>query len=213
MGGIQLYQLLLLFALGGAVYLVYLRGNRKNKELIKTISSELELAVNPVEKVYKNLGGTIGYRAFYERKGIFNRVVAVFTTLPRHSIIVYPFHLIFRGHDKLQLNAYSQKDISPNFLFVRDGIRYNNLHQRYKNRGMSIENYNFKSIRFVMYYDDEYSHEICEEILKVFDPRFLVAIGANPENRVFYLYCIPVKGKIEPMVRHFLSHIKQYVIK
>ena len=213
MGGLSLYQVLLLFALGGAVYLVYLRGNRKNKELIRIISTELEAAINPVEKLYKNLGGTIGYRAFYERKGILGKIVAVFTTLPRHSIIVYPFHLLFGGHDKLQLNAYSSKEIIPWFILVKEGFRYNNLHKRYRNMGMLIEKYDLMGNQFILYYNDEDSRRICKEIMASFDPRLLVSIGANPESRAFYLYCIPAKGEIKPMVRGFLSSAKQYIKK
>ena len=215
MASLPLYQLLLIFAAGGFVYLIYLRGNRKNKHLHSTISHELEAAINPTDKLYKNLGGTIGYKALYNRNGYINKVVAIFTTLPRHSVAVYPFHLIFGGHDKLQLNIYSEKDILPHFVCIKKKKKYLKLLNKYNLEGLSSQEIssNNNSNKYVVYYKDNKSLELCSKIIKEPFSDLLISISSTPENKSFFLYCIPKDGKIEPLVKTYISTLKNYIVK
>ena len=213
MGDISLYQLLLIFAAGGFVYLVYLRGNRKNKHLHSMISRELEAAINPIDKSYKNLGGTIGYKAFYTRNGYINRIVAIFTTLPRHSIAVFPFHLIFGGHDKLQINIYSEKEILPNFICIKKRKKYLKLLKKYNVNGFQITDLMHGNDIYITYYKDDQSLEICNRIVKNPSSDTLISISATPENKSFFLYCIPKEGKIKPLVKTYISIVKNYLVK
>ena len=213
MGNISLYQLLLIFAAGGFVYLIYLRGNRKNKHINSFIAKELEAAINPINKSYKNLGGTIGYKAFYTRNGYINKVVAVFTTLPRHSIAVYPFHLLFGGHDKLQLNIYSEKEIIPNFICIKKKRRYLKLLNKYNTEGLTAKDQEYGTSTFLLYYKDSQSLDICDALIKESLSDNLISMAANPENNSFHLYFIPKEGKIEHLVKTFLSMAKNYLEK
>ena len=213
MGSISLYQLLLIFAAGGFVYLVYLRGNRKNKHLHTVISNELESALNPKDKLYKNLGGTIGYKALYTREGYISKVVAIFTTLPRHSIAVYPFHLLFGGHDKLQINIYSDIDILPHYICIKKKNKYLKLLKKYNTEGLKEQEVVESNSTFVIYYKDVQSLEICNSIIKSSTSNSLISISASPENRSFFLYCIPKEGKIEPLIKTYMSTVKKYLVK
>jgi len=213
MGSIPLYQLLLIFAAGGFVYLIYLRGNRKNKHINSFIAKELEAAINPVDKSYKNMGGTIGYKAFYTRNGYINRVIAVFTTLPRHSVAVYPFHLLFGGHDKLQLNIYSEKDILPHFILIKKKKRYAKLLSKYNTDDMMTKDHKYGISTYLLYYKDSQSLDICNSLIKEHISDNLISMSANPDNNAFHIYCIPKEGKIEPLIKTFLSMAKNYLKK
>lgn len=213
MGSISLYQILLIFAAGGFVYLIYLRGNRKNKHLHTIISQELEAAINPIDKLYKNLGGTIGYKAFYTRNGYINKVVALFTTLPRHSVAVYPFHLIFGGHDKLQLNIYTDKEILLHFICVKNKKKYLKLLSKYNISGLKSTEIPLGNSTYLLYYKNKESLDICNKIINTPFTTNLIAMSAIPENKSFFLYCIPKEGNIKPLLKKYLSTMSDCLIK
>ncbi|MCK4803230.1 MAG: hypothetical protein KAT88_01680 [Spirochaetes bacterium] len=213
MGPISFYQILLIFAFGAFVYLLYLRGNRKNREINKYIASELENAINPVSKSYKNLGGTIGYKAFYERTGYINRIVALFTTLPRQSIIVYPFHLLFKGHDKLQLNIYSEKDLAVHFALVKKSLNYEKYLKNYSVKNLTQKEIEHNKETFLIFYNSDISLGFCRLLIEKFKMLNVLSIIANQENRLFHVNLIPRKGEIEPFIKIFLSTVKNYLKK
>jgi len=213
MGPIKFYQILLIFAFGGLVYLAHMRGTRKNKQVIKTISSELEGGINPTKKMYKNLGGSIGYRAFYERNGYLGKVTALFTTLPRQSILVYPFHILFGGHDKLQVNIYSENPIKVNCVIVKSHRNHGKLVQKYCDDGFMKKETAFEDTIYWIYYKDDDSLQFGESLFKKNDMKNVIFFMSSPENSSFHIRMIPRKDAIEPFLRSFLSYAKTYVKK
>jgi len=213
MGQISFYQLLLIFAFGSFVYLIYRRGNRKNKHVISFIVAELEGAINPVKKLYKHLGGTVGYQASYERKGYIHRIEAIFTTLPRQSIAVYPFHLLFGEHDKLQLNIYSEKELSVHAVIVKKQGNYSKLLKKYSVAGLSSKEISDKKDTFLIYYRDEGSLNFSNGLFNEMNMTNVLLLIANPENSLFHIQLIPLENEIEPFVKGFLSNAKKYIVK
>jgi len=213
MGSASFYQILLIFALGVFMYLIYKRGNRKNKWVISFITSELESAINPSYKMYKDLGGTIGYKANYERQGYLNRVVSIFTTIPRQSLAVYPFHLLMGDHDKLQLNIYSKRDLLINFVIVKKSLSYKKLLKKCNVANLSEREVKYNNNSYIIFYKDDNSLNFCNYIFDEFNMSNILLITANPDSHLFHINMIPKKGSIEPFVKNFLSNAKKFLRK
>jgi len=100
MSNVWLFALFLAFS--GLIYLQFIRGRRKNLDLIKRCSATMENVFRPADRTYTWIGGVAGFKAKYEfQDGV--KLFATFVLLPRQSLLYFPFSkLIFRA-DRLYL--------------------------------------------------------------------------------------------------------------
>ncbi|RME67930.1 MAG: hypothetical protein D6778_02635 [Nitrospirae bacterium] len=75
---------------------------KRNMELIREVGGLLEGILKPKDQRYTWLGGVVGFSAEY-RTERFGPVRALFTTLPRQSLIYLPFALVLGRKDRLEL--------------------------------------------------------------------------------------------------------------
>ncbi len=93
---------ILLFVISLILVWGYHWGVKTNRALMSEVAAVLEEALTPECKEYTLLGGVIGFRARYETEKA-GTVRALFTTLPRQSLLYLPVSLMMGQTDRLEV--------------------------------------------------------------------------------------------------------------
>ncbi len=83
---------------------------KQNMRFIKEVGKVLEEVLQPEDQQYTWLGGVVGFSAVYTT-GQYGKVKAVFTTLPRQSLLYLPVALVFGRADMLELLVPTREGI------------------------------------------------------------------------------------------------------
>ena len=91
--------------------IAYFRGRKKNRWIAGWISSETEEVLQPRDKEYINIGGTIGYNITYKMDPPYKEAEGLFTLLPRHSALYLPISMLFVRYDRYFLHLFCTKKL------------------------------------------------------------------------------------------------------
>ena len=101
----------ILVAVAAAATLVYFRGSRRNRAIMKRVSAVLESVFAPEENVYERIGGLIGFNGRYTCPGPFRSVKITCTLKPRHSLFFLPVSALLGVADRLYLTLESREPV------------------------------------------------------------------------------------------------------
>lgn len=115
---------LLIVAMALASFIVFHRGVRTNRALAKSISQDLERALEPTETEYRNIGGTIGYHFTFFLEGNARKVRGLFTLLPRQALFYLPIARMMGREDELHVSFYSEyRPVGEGHIVVPSRLR------------------------------------------------------------------------------------------
>lgn len=121
---LALYWLVVAVAvLSVASVLWFFRARRRLIATLRDVTLALEKHYNPSNKEYQLLGYLVGYKARYILPGK-HRVYVLLTTVPRHSLLYYPFMRLAGRRDRLEI-AVSPHDrrVAGEIYLVKKGSR------------------------------------------------------------------------------------------
>ncbi len=202
-----LFITLIFLAIITTVY--YFWGRRRNLTMVKTIGRALEQILDPVDRDYTWLGGTIGFHARYRTDG-FRSVETTLTLLPRQSLLYYPVSFMVSGFDRLYMTFFLKGKPLPECHLIEKGYL--------KHRGPEITNIaslsrselNYNGREFLVLFRDEDIKDrligLCSRLDKDFTG--LKHIAIVPERNTLFFLIIPCSGWngfVEGVVREFGS--------
>lgn len=199
----QLFLLLILVAVG--LTLGYFRGRRKNLEMARAISRELEAALHPKDQTYTWLGGVLGFKAEYRGVSETNRVEATLTLLPRHSLLYLPVAWLLSGGDRLFVVAYPTKPIKGEAHIVASSYRrrLGRLPDESKWRREVVEG-GGRSFE-VLGEDPSAVAGLRDWIRSLPQTRYLKHLALVPRTGTLYLFMVPAPGNIQEIVDRTLT--------
>ncbi|MGB9827081.1 MAG: hypothetical protein ACPLSM_01005 [Thermosphaera sp.] len=124
---LSLYGVIILIAiLGAASAIWFFRQRRRLIVLLRDVVLSLEKHFNPSSKEYQWLGYIVGFKARYVLPGK-HRVYLLLTTVPRHSLLYYPFAKIAGRRDRLEI-AFNPSDrvVAGEVYLVKKNSRVDN---------------------------------------------------------------------------------------
>lgn len=134
----------------GVLVVWFYKGVRINVKRAKEVASILEDVLQPEDKIYTWLGGVIGFSAEYKVKG-FEKVVANFRMIPRHSLLWLPFVWIVGRKDNLQLLFYLKRKVPGECHLLRESFLKKT--KIYNNDNLRTEKVSLEGISFEAFYD------------------------------------------------------------
>uniref|UniRef100_A0A7C2BKK9 Uncharacterized protein n=1 Tax=Thermosphaera aggregans TaxID=54254 RepID=A0A7C2BKK9_9CREN len=156
---LSLYGVIVLIAiLGSASALWFFRQRRKLIVMLRDVTLTLEKYFNPSGKEYQWLGYLVGFKARYILPGK-HRVYLLLTTVPRHSLLYYPFAKIAGRKDRLEI-AFSPSDrvVTGEVYLVKKNSRVDRTILR-SNVGDRLERMFSKEVKgfyeYIVFYSDE----------------------------------------------------------
>jgi hypothetical protein len=177
----------LLSVLAVAMVVWYFRMRRVTLQLVKRVTDELEGFFKPVDKTYVLLGYLVGYRAMYTLKDG-DRVFAVLTTVPRHSLLYYPLAKALGRTDRLhlavkygrryvvrELHAVNLADTRLHAVVLKD------LGERA--RVLSKRELELRGDRYVVYYEDSGDLELVAKLVES-SPATLYKVSAYSRDNL-----------------------------
>jgi hypothetical protein len=105
------------------ISLSFIWGRKRNLEMMKRVSKNLEEIIKPRDITYTLLGGVTGFRAFYEVDD-FKNIEAVLVLLPRHSILYLPISHMMGRRDLLfiVIKLTGNPGINAHLLRKEEGV-------------------------------------------------------------------------------------------
>lgn len=182
----------------------YFKGKKKNERIGRMIASTCEKVLNPTDKTYTNIGGTIGYHFVYKLKAPFTEAKGTFTLLPRHSLMYLPISLLIRGHDSCYINLFTQKKLSGEGHLIA-ARHFKRIERSITGReGLSTEETSKDGSTFVILYDNAKVRDDLMATLDSFSPtRGLIHFCIYSENKTIFLYTDPSAPGFERFVTAF----------
>jgi hypothetical protein len=100
----------------------YFVGRRQNVTLMRAYAGVLEQALKPADQMYTWIGGYLGFRADYQMKDEFVKVIKVTLHLkPRMSIMYLPISRFTMPRDKLYMVIESKKHLPGEAHLIQKG--------------------------------------------------------------------------------------------
>jgi len=83
----------------------YAWGARRSRTIVTSALRALDHALQPVDRIYRNIGGLLGYHAVFEMPAhsAVCRVEATVTVVPRHALLYFPISLLLGRRDSLAI--------------------------------------------------------------------------------------------------------------
>lgn len=199
----QLFLVLILVAVG--LTLGYFRGRKKNLEMARAISRELEAVLHPKDQTYTWLGGVLGFKAEYRGVSGANRVEATLTLLPRHSLLYLPVAWLLSGGDRLFVVIYTTKPIRGEAHVVAASYRrrLGRLADESKWRREVMEG-GAQSFE-VLGEEPSAVASLRDWIRSLPQSRFLKHLALVPRTGTLYLFMVPAPGKIHELLGSTLA--------
>ncbi len=159
-------------------------GYKKNVELAKSISKNLETLFKPKDTSYTWLGGAIGFRALYKPKEDYLKQILINLRLqPRQSIFYYLIKFLFLRSlkDNLQLLYFLKRSISFEFHAIKSSYNpkiFNQNLKKDKEEDFKFLYSNFGSKKLL-----ENLKKLSKQLLKDSNIKHL---AITPERKVIY---------------------------
>ncbi len=196
---------LVLIVVAGGLTLGYFRGRRRNMDLARAISRELEAALHPEDQTYTWLGGVLGFKADYRGVSATSRVEATLTLLPRHSLLYLPVARLLTGGDRLFVVTYPAKPIRSEAHVIAASYR-RRLGRLAGESTWRREMVDGGGQRFeVLGEDPSAVASLRDWVRSLPQPRHLRHLALVPRTGTLYLYVVPVPGKVQEVVHRTLS--------
>lgn len=176
----------------GVLMLTFYRNRKYNLTTIKTISTELEAALQPTDQTYTWLGGAVGFRADYQTAPPLQKVEATVTMLSRQSLLFYPISKLLFGNDRLFVVMY------PQAKFQREAHILERRYYRFRLRTLENEatfirkTVTLQNKTFDLFSSDKAGIErLSAWLTSLPNPELIKHVAFVPENGSVYLYMIP----------------------
>lgn len=180
--------LMIFIVVAGVMSLQFYKGRKLNALLMINYIRGFEEALQPKDKDYIYLGGSVGFKARYLLQNKFAKEMQLtLTLLPRQSLLWFPVSFITRGGDRLYIV------LSPKFKIQRDAHIVRKFYHRFgadiKEKDLSKEDMKIGNSNFVAYYKNKEDVMSLKKIIEeTFTPERVGHIAVNRENNT--LYCI-----------------------
>jgi hypothetical protein len=198
-----------LLALGLAATVQYFLGSKKNRWLGKLISGQLEDRLKPKDTEYVNIGGVIGYNFVYKLRDPWKEAKGSFTFLPRHSLLYLPFALLVGHTDRFYINLFTDKRLLGEGHIL--DARHNRMTKIDGVASMTKESLEKNGKTFYLYWRDEAMHQALRQTLDAFpEPQTLSHFCCYDDNKTFFLFLRPMKGKVEANFAAFAETCSRY---
>ncbi len=169
------------------IVVLYYIGYKKNIKAIEDVSKSLEKGLNPEDKEYIWLGGTLGFTGNFYVKG-FKKISASVFMLPRQSILYYPFSLITTGYDRVEVLFFLKEKIENEVHIIRQVIpsyrmpKIFNINLLHKKK-LKINNRSF----ILMYKNKTEDIKVILSLAQALEHLGVMHIALTPDNSVFYI--------------------------
>lgn len=186
-------------------------GVRRNRALVLESCAVLERVFRPVDTLYTNIGGLVGYNFTYElSSGPLSRLEGTITTMPRQAVLYYPISRLLGREDCLVITAFLEslpsgeahvvdlKQYQHGWITVADGHDMEQLSIDHGGRELAIFFYN----RVLQ----ERMAGLLEKLERVACLRYLGYYGSD--GRIV-LRLDPSCSSLEESLQHFLSMLEQ----
>ncbi|MCX7787317.1 MAG: hypothetical protein N2442_06450 [Spirochaetes bacterium] len=192
----------------------YFQGRKKNRWISGWIARESEEALKPVDTQYTNFGGTIGYNFIYKLKKPFQEAKGTFTLLPRQSILYLPISFLITKHDRYYMNLFIQGKL------LGEGHIVSSTYERKARRtihgveSMASEEVYKNNRRYILFWKEQGMGERLRNFLeKIAHEELLYHFCCYGENKTFFFYIKPERGKLEELLKSALPELKPFFIK
>ena len=178
---------------------VFRRGLAQNRKLILDTCTIVESVFEPIDTLYTNIGGVVGYNMHYALNSPFISLDGVVTTSPRHTMFYLPISRLIGRTDSLILS------ISVEFLqageahivalnpFQKGRIQLDDIEQM---RQTTIHDRRFA----ILSYNDIQEARMRELFDSLSDPSGLVHIGFYGSSRCFSVVADPTTPAIQTLL-------------
>jgi hypothetical protein len=201
--------LIAIIALGMGATVQYFLGVKKNRWLGKTMSAQAENVFAPKDTEYVNIGGAIGYNFVYKLRDPWKEMKGTFTLFPRHSLLYMPISLIIGGTDRFFLNLYTDKKLAG------EGHIIEKNHLR-KAKIEGIEDMKREEIEkagktfYILWRQGDLRDVLSRTLDAMPAPATLSHFCCYGDNKTFFIYLKPSKGKISENLKAFMDMCPQY---
>ncbi|AEJ60933.1 hypothetical protein Spith_0653 [Spirochaeta thermophila DSM 6578] len=200
-----------ILVLGITATAAYFWGRRKNRWMSGFIAQETEEVLTPEDTHYVNIGGTIGYHFTYRLKAPFTEAKGTFTLLPRQSILYLPFSLLLGHRDRYFLTLFTDRPLLGEGHLVHEPY-YRKLLRTIPNRAaLTEERITCGGKSYVLLYDRKKIADRLKELAsRLPDVEGLHHFCVYADNRNFYLFMEPVRGRIQRLLSALLPHLSSF---
>jgi hypothetical protein len=196
---------LLMVLAAGLLSLGYFRGRKINLALARTISRELEGALQPRDQTYTWLGGVLGFRAEYTGSPRAPRVEATLALAPRHSLLYLPVARITTGGDRLYVVVHPVTTVKHEAHVIARSYRRRlgtlDGEERWRKETVASGGKEFE----VLGSDARTVARLSEWLRGFPQATHLRHLAVVPSSNTLYLFLAPAVGQVQPAVDHALS--------
>lgn len=191
----------------------YFWGRKKNRWIGAWIAQESEAALQPTETEYVNIGGCIGYHFTYGLTAPFREAKGTFTLLPRHSILYFPISLLIRKHDRLFLQLFTDARLPGEAHILREDYHRTDPGRITGVETMRQERAEMGGQAYMLLWRHPGQDARLRRLLRSLEGHGegLRHFCCYPGNRNFYLYIVPVHGRLEPLLRAAAGELKSWL--
>ncbi len=203
-----------LIALALITTLGYFQGRKKNRWISGWIARESEEALKPKDTTYTNFGGTIGYNFVYRMERPFREGKGTFTLLPRQSILYFPISLLIARHDRYYLNLFIQGKLLGEGHIVSSGY-----HRKARKTILGVESMESDEVfkdnrRYILFWKEKGMGDRLRKFLdRIAHEELLIHFCCYGDNKTFFFYLKPEKGKLGEFFRSALPELKPFFSK
>lgn len=199
-------------ALGLAATIQYFLGVKQNRWLGKAMSVQAEDTLKPKDTNYVNIGGAIGYNFVYKLREPWKEVKGSFTFFPRHSLLYMPFSLLIGNSDRFFINLFTDRRLAGEGHIIEKGhLRRTKIDGLDK---MEQEVVQLAGRTFILLWHKKDKEDLNIALRRTLeampDPISLSHFCCFDDNKTFFLYLKPRKGKIEDNLKKFLELCPEY---
>jgi hypothetical protein len=195
--------------LGIGATIQYFFGVKKNRWLGKSMSSQAESIFEPKDMEYINIGGAIGFNVAYKLREPWKEAKGTFTLFPRHSLLYMPMSLLIGSSDRYYLNLYADRKLAgEGHIIEKKHLR------KAKIEGvgeMNKEEVERAGKTFYLYWrHGDLKDALLRTLDGMPDPASLAHFCCFGDNKTFFIYLKPSKGKISGNLKAFLELCPHY---
>ena len=203
-----------LVVVGALAAFGYLRGKKKNAWIANWISRETEAALEPSRTDYINIGGAIGYNYIYDLKPPFREAKGTFTLLARQSFLYYPFSRLLARFDRYFLHLYTDEELAGEG-HILEARHYEKARKEIVGvEDLGTETVTVPAGTFVLLFRGAGMGKRLKHTLEVLEgAENLLHFCCYDENRTFFCFLRPQKGRIEPFLASLLPELPAYFRK
>ncbi len=203
---------IIVLAIGLVVANIY--GRKKNEWISSWIASESESVLNPVDKNYVNIGGSIGYNFTYKLKKPYTEAKGTFTLLPRQSLLYIPISLLIRGYDRFYLNIFTKEELlGEGHIISKDyygkmRTKIDGINDMYKE--VVIKD----GIEFILLWRNHRLEKPLKDLLeKVETTNLFKHFCSFKDNKTFFILMKAKKEKVETILKTVMNNIDNFIAK